>query len=313
VETRPVSQLCGPWARPVDGIIAGMELRLLRYFVAVARAGHFGRGAEALRVSTPTLSQQIKALEREIGAPLFVRHSRGARLTPAGEVLLVEAERTLRAAADAVRATRRAAGIAEPVLRLGLLNGVPEGIPVEFERLLDEHAPGCRVVLSGGSTVEQLALLERDEIDLALVRSPVPAIPGTATLEVGKEALGVLMPAEHPLGASAELDLDDLAGVEMILFPRDRAPVFYDGLVRQLGAAGVAASDSAAPHAQLRSVLLMHRDAVTLGSVRTAGQPGLTWRPLRGEPIVVTYSALWRTASRNPALRALVQALLAGG
>jgi DNA-binding transcriptional LysR family regulator len=118
----------------------------MRYFVAVAEELHFGRAATRLHVSTPTLSQQIKVVEREVGAPLLIRHSRGVDLTPAGEVLLRQARKVLLSAEDAVRETRRAAGVAAPALRLGLLNGVPEWLPSRIGELLTVRVPGCRVL-----------------------------------------------------------------------------------------------------------------------------------------------------------------------
>jgi DNA-binding transcriptional LysR family regulator len=283
-----------------------MELRLLRYFVVVGQELHFGRAAALLHISTPTLSRQIQHLEREIGAPLLVRNSRCVELTPAGAVLLDEGRRTLRAAADAVRETRLAAGLADPVLRLGLLNGVPESVPLGIERLAEEHFPGCRIILTGGTTTEQLGLLARDDVDLALVRTPVRLPAGLRQAVVGTEPLGLLMAEGHPLAESAELALTQLAGVEVILFPRDRAPDFYDVLLGHLG--DIVVSESATPHAQLRSALLVRRDAVSLGSARAA-QPGIAWRPLAGEPIVVTFAAVWRAASRHPVLREVVSHL----
>src|SRR3954447_16162606 len=97
----------------------------MRYFVGVAEELHFGRAAERLYISTPTLSQQIEQLEREVGATLLIRHSRGVELTPAGQVFLTRARETIRAPGRALRDARGAAGLDEPVLRLGLLNGIP--------------------------------------------------------------------------------------------------------------------------------------------------------------------------------------------
>src|SRR3954451_14687647 len=99
----------------------------MRYFVGVAEELHFGRAAERLYISTPTLSQQIRQLEREVGTTLLIRHSRGVELTPAGQVFLARARETIQAAGLALKDTRRVVGLDEPVLRLGLLNGFPAG------------------------------------------------------------------------------------------------------------------------------------------------------------------------------------------
>ena len=89
----------------------------MRYFVGVAEELHFGLAAGRLYISTPTLSQQIKQLEREVGTTLLIRHSRGVELTPAGQVFLARARETIQAAGLALKDTRRAAGLDEPVLR----------------------------------------------------------------------------------------------------------------------------------------------------------------------------------------------------
>src|SRR4051812_30642050 len=101
----------------------------MRYFVGVAEELHFGRAAERLYISTPTLSQQIKQLEREVGTTLLIRHSRGVELPPAGQVFLARAREPLQAAGMALKDPRRVVGLDEPVLRLGLLNGIPSWVP----------------------------------------------------------------------------------------------------------------------------------------------------------------------------------------
>jgi DNA-binding transcriptional LysR family regulator len=179
-----------------------VELRQLRYFVGVAEELHFGRAAERLYISTPTLSQQIKQLEREIGTTLLIRHSRGVELTPAGQVLLARARETIQAAGLALKDTRRAAGLAEPVLRLGLLNGVPGWLPAALEQLATERFPDSTVTLEAGTTTEQLRMLTAGEIDLALVRTPTTLPPATSSEDLAEEELGVLLTATHPLAPS---------------------------------------------------------------------------------------------------------------
>ncbi|WP_406476924.1 LysR family transcriptional regulator [Streptomyces sp. NBC_01615] len=291
-----------------------MELRQMRYFVAVAQELHFGRAAARLHISTPTLSQQIKAVEREIGAPLLIRHSRGVDLTPAGRVLLRAAQDVLRSAEEALRATRRTAGVAAPVLRLGLLNGVPPWLPARIEDVLAARVPGCRTVMTGGTTAAQVRLLDSGEVDLALLRSPVTLPAGLRQTPVAEEELGVLMSAGHPLTDRDTLDLADLAGQELILFPRESAPGLHDRVLETLrsGGAGIALSDSAMGHAQLRSALPLLPAAIGLSSARGAALPDLAWRPLRGRPLVVGYAAAWHSESRDPAVHAVLAALSGG-
>ncbi|MEU5758214.1 LysR substrate-binding domain-containing protein [Nocardia sp. NPDC047648] len=289
-----------------------MELRQLRYFVVLAEELHFRRAAERLFISTPTLSQQIKVLERELGGPLLIREPR-VELTPAGAVLLRSGKTVLRAMDEAVRQTRRAAVSGAPVLRLGLLNGVPSWLPTRIGSLLTAVSPGARMVLTGGTTADQVRFLDDDEVDLALVRTPVDLPERFAQRAVAREELGVLMSRRHPLAGEALLDPVELSGQELILFARESAAGLHDSLLRALADHGarVRLSASAMGHAQMLAVLPARPDVIGLSSSRADGLPGLVWRPLRGAPLVVTYAVAWRAAVRDPAVAALIAALTA--
>ncbi|MFF7939238.1 LysR family transcriptional regulator [Nocardia gamkensis] len=289
-----------------------MELRQLRYFVVLAEELHFRRAAERLFISTPTLSQQIKVLERELGGPLLIREPR-VELTPAGAVLLRSGKTVLRAMDEAVRQTRRAAVSGAPVLRLGLLNGVPPWLPTRIGSLLTAALPGARMVLTGGTTADQVRFLDDDEVDLALVRTPVDLPERFAQRAVAREELGVLMSQRHPLAGEALLDPVELSGQELILFARESAAGLHDALLRALADHGarVRLSASAMGHAQMLAVLPARPDVIGLSSSRADGLPGLVWRPLRGAPLMVTYAVAWRAAVRDPAVAALIAALTA--
>ncbi|MFK4082705.1 LysR family transcriptional regulator [Kribbella sp. NPDC020789] len=280
-----------------------MELRQMRYFVAVAEELHFGRAAERLYISTPTLSQQIKQLEREIGTTLLIRHSRGVELNPAGQIFLARARETIQAAGLAVKDTRRAAGLDEPVLRLGLLNGVPGWLPAALEQLAAERFGECTVTLEAGTTTDQVRMLAAGEIDLGLVRTPLTLPAATMSECLAEEELGVLMIASHPLASATELGVEELAGQELIWIPRAAAPEFHDDALQRLGG-GPRLSEITMSHSQLRSALLVRRAAISLGS-RRAATPDIVWRPLRGRPLIARYAAIWRTDSTNPILRAM--------
>ncbi|WP_134120567.1 LysR family transcriptional regulator [Kribbella kalugense] len=280
-----------------------MELRQMRYFVGVAEQLHFGKAAERLYISTPTLSQQIKQLEREVGTTLLIRHSRGVELTPAGRVFLARARETIQAAGLALKDTRRAAGLDEPVLRLGLLNGIPGWLPAALEQLATERFPNSTVTLEAGTTTDQLRMLTAGEIDLGLVRTPLTLPPAITSEHLADEELGVLLTATHPLAANPELTLDDLTGLELIWIPRAAAPEFHDDTLRRIGP-GVRLSDISMSHSQLRSALLVRRSAFSLGS-RRAATPDVIWRPLQGRPLIARYAAVWPTDSNNPVLQAM--------
>jgi DNA-binding transcriptional LysR family regulator len=289
-----------------------VELRQLRYFVVVAEELHFRRAAERLFISAPTLSQQIKAVEYEVGAPLLIRHSRGVDLTPAGRALLRGGAEILKAADELLAETRRAAGLAEPVLRLGLLNGIPPALPAMIEDLVRGHE--VQLVMTGGPTAEQVVRLTAAETDLALLRSPVTLPSGFRQAPVAREELGLLMSEDSPLAAADAIDVAALGGHELIMFPRELSPGFYDDLLRMLTerGAGFVLSDSAMGFQQVLAILRLRPAAVSVASARAAANPGLAWRPLRGEPLTVTYAVAWRGENRNPVLTSVVQAMSRG-
>jgi DNA-binding transcriptional LysR family regulator len=288
-----------------------VELRHLRYFIAVAEESHFGRAAQRLLISTPTLSQQVMALERDVGAPLFIRHARGASLSAAGEALLPEARRVLQAADSALWAARAAGGVGSPPLRLGVLSAVPEWLPARLEQMLTAALPHAKPVLVGAVSSEQIALLVRGELDLAMVRTPIERPGDVRLLPIYRENIGVLMSPVSPLAAKPALHCPDLAGRELILFPRERAPGAYDDLLSKLRKAGgtVTVSKSAVPMSQLRATLPLRPAAIALVPCRAAAPPDVVWRPLAGNPLTATIAVAWRASTRNTQVRALLASL----
>jgi DNA-binding transcriptional LysR family regulator len=189
-----------------------MELRQLRYFVAVAEELHFGRAAARLHLATPSLSQQLKALERDLGVRLLDRSSTGVTLTPAGAELLPLARRTLAAADEVGAAARRVAAGRATVLRLGFLafalTGVSRALVTEFGRA----APTVTVQLRQFEWDDPSGGLLSGVTDAALVRLPFRGSERLHTLELARDRLLVVVPDGHPLAARAEVGLDELLG-----------------------------------------------------------------------------------------------------
>ncbi|MEU1208600.1 LysR family transcriptional regulator [Nocardia sp. NPDC005825] len=291
-----------------------MELRQLRYFVAVAEELHFRRAAERLFISTPTLSQQIRAVEREVGGPLLIRGNHGVELTAAGEVLLATARNVLEAAENALSQTRAVAQPGNAVFRLGIVNGAPAWLPGRIEALLKARQPGVRVVLTTGTSGDQARLLDRDQVDLAVVRLPVRLAEHLTSTPIADEELGIVMSRENPLATACSVTAECIGSHELIMFARDAAPEVHDSVLAQLRdrGASVVLSDSAMSHAQMLQLLPLRPEAIGVGSSRTASVPGLVWRPLDPRPLMITYAAAWRAATRNPLLHTMAD-VLAGG
>jgi DNA-binding transcriptional LysR family regulator len=283
-----------------------IELRLLRYFAVVAEELHVGHAAARLYISQPALSQQIRALEEQVGLPLFVRHPRGVALTEAGEALLEEARDVLDRSdrlEKTVEDLRR--GVAA-TLRIALPPGAPSTLLPDLLGPLRAERPDANVEVSELTTPEQLEALHAGSIDLGLVREPVDDTR-LARRSLLVEPLGVSLPAAHPLAEHDSLTLRQLEDELFVCFPRPWAPSLHDMLVDELRRQGVDArfQDSASLGNTQGMV------AAGLGLTLSApawleGVEGIVWRPLAGTVIEIRTAAAWRRENRSPLLRELL-------
>ena len=210
-----------------------MEIRQLRYFVAVADEGGFARAAERLQIVQPAVSQQVARLERELGVRLFDRSSRRIRLTGAGDRLLPEARALL---ATEERIHRIAVDIATG--RDGVLHlGTSQGLGDRLGQVLQELAPRLQVRLRALPHDERLTAVRTTELDAAFVRA-VHDAPGLELLPVWSDPLAVVLPAVHPLAGEPAVNLADLADLPLRLAPRAHNPPLYDLLMTACREAG---------------------------------------------------------------------------
>lgn len=207
-----------------------MELRHLRYFIAVAEEEHVTRAAFRLGIQQPPLSQQIQALEDELGVKLFVRTARTIRLNAAGKFFLGEARKVLAQSEQAVERVRRFDLGQEGRLRIGFtssssIHSVTPGLIRAFRAAY----PLIVVEIEEGATHDLLCELEQEHLDIAFVRSDVTRYPVLASTRFLEEQMIVALPADHPL---AHDPLDTLALVDL----RDEPFILY----RQINGAGIA-------------------------------------------------------------------------
>src|SRR3954471_20944169 len=193
-----------------------MELRHLRYFVAVAEELHFRRAAERLHVSQPPLSQQIRALERELGVTLFERNRRRVELTTAGEALLGEARGILAAVEHAVDLTQRVARGEAGALAIGFVGSAMYGRLPDVLREFHAARPAVQLRLRELPTGAALDALAEGRIDVGVVR-PAQVEAGIAIDIVRREAVVVALPADHELAARRRLTLRELWGETFVL------------------------------------------------------------------------------------------------
>jgi DNA-binding transcriptional LysR family regulator len=216
-----------------------MELRRLRYFVAVAEEGHVTRAAERLGMAQAPLSQQIKRLEHELGAQLFRRRPRGMELTGAGEALLGEARAILGRATEAQALVRRAARGEAGRLRLGLTNSAWFH-PAVAAAIAGFHAAAPQVALSfaQAGTGALLELLQTGEVDAAFIRTTSARPEGVAIRRLAEEPVMAALPSRHRLAGRDAVALADLANETFVAYPRAEGAGLYDAVIAACLSAG---------------------------------------------------------------------------
>ncbi|MFC0844205.1 LysR substrate-binding domain-containing protein [Streptomyces noboritoensis] len=213
-----------------------MELRQLRYFVAVAEELHFGRAAERLHIVQPTVSQQVRRLERELRLDLFDRTTRQVTLTAAGAAFLPHARAVLAAERAGLDAMADHHAEQNAVLRIG----TSVGLGTRLEHVLAalaESAPELTVTLTSSPTATRLRAVRDGELDAAFVRGASRS-PGLDLLPVWKDPLVVALPAAHPLAADTAVHMADLATLPLRIVPRETNPHLVDLVVTACNNAG---------------------------------------------------------------------------
>jgi DNA-binding transcriptional LysR family regulator len=210
-----------------------LELRHLRYFVALADAGNFTRAAEKIFIAQPTLSQQIRRLEEIVGTPLLQRRREGLRLTPAGRVLLEESRSALALVDQAVNRTRQAAGLGRPRLRIVMPPGLPESLAVPATAGLRAAAEATDVDLAWLETAldPQFSLISmrRADVGLGWLTARQQAVPGALeVMTVGEFEPEVWVPSTHAAARRGTISLEELATLPVIHGPRRAQPGTYD-------------------------------------------------------------------------------------
>lgn len=217
-----------------------MELRHLRYFVAVAEEQNITRAAARLHVSQPPLSRQIRDLERELGAALLERTPRAVRLTPAGWAFLEECYTVLRHADQAVRVARAAASGRRGELKLGYAPGPTQEFLRELLRELRVTDPELRLELRDLTTEEMMAGLREGTLDAALAVKPQrAALRGLIFETVREDPLAVVLAPDHRLASRRTVAVKELAGESFVIFSRKEYPEHSEGMRDMLGKASV--------------------------------------------------------------------------
>ena len=214
-----------------------MELRQLEYFVAIAEECHFTRAAQRMRVAQSGLSASIRSLERELGAPLFLRSTRQVELTEAGRALLVEARRTLTSAAAAKDAVAAVQGLLRGRLAIGTLQCICSfDLPAVLARFKAVH-PGVEISLQHGESGELIEQVRNGRLDIAFASRPARCPDNVVVTPLASLPLALACGPGHPFSSRTSVGLAELAGASFV----DYYPGWgtRDTVDRALAAAGI--------------------------------------------------------------------------
>lgn len=208
-----------------------MELRHLRYFVAVADEENVTRAAARLHVSQPALSRQVRDLEDELGVPLFERSAKAVRLTEAGRIFLDEARAVLLRSDQAISAVRAAAGGIQGEIHVGYAPSLTVQILPKTLRSFQAAQPGIRVMLHDYTTEEMLVGVREGKLHVALVVRPnVRKMRGLHFDELARYPVCVAVPLGHPLARSRSVKWEKLGRETLIAYSRAGYPEYHESL-----------------------------------------------------------------------------------
>ncbi|MFH5822789.1 LysR family transcriptional regulator [Georgenia sp. AZ-5] len=288
-----------------------MELRHLRYFVAVAELRHFGRAAEHLHISQPPLSQQVRQLEKELGTPLLTRTTRRVELTEAGRAFYADAVAIL-ADLDAARARVRA--LAEGwsgLLRVGFTGSASYRQLPQVARLKQTYLPDVELQMHSEmlTPAQEHALVER-RLDVGVLRPPV-RVPGVSTRSLSVEPLVLAVPAAHRLATAPAVRVTDLAGEVLLTYPGGARSVVgaeVDAALRRSGTAVARSHEVEQTSSMIALVAAGLGVALVPDSVRALTLDGVRYRPVDGVG-TVELALAWRADDISPVTARFVDML----
>lgn len=284
-----------------------MELRHIRYFLAVAEERHFTRAAAKVGIGQPPLSQQIKDLEREVGAALFHRLAHGAELTEAGKAFLAAVKEMPLIAERATAAARRAARGETGSLRVGFTASATFNVVVPSTiRAFRRAYPDIDLTLEEANTAPLITRLREGTLDTAFLR---PGAAGTDELQVrrlSEEPMVVALPKRHHAAAFEQIDLALLKDDPFLLFPRETAPTLYDTVVDACRKAGFEPIiGQLVPHVASIVNLVAAELGVSIvpASMMQVRVTGIAYRQIAGQSPMTQLALAYRRGETSPVLR----------
>lgn len=293
-----------------------MELRHLRYFVAVAEELSFTRAAQRLHIGQPPLSQQIQALEAEVGARLLERSKRWVRLTEAGKLFLDDARRVLALSEQAVQTARRAQRGEAGELRIGFTFSTP--FTPLFATVINRYRqryPGVTLTLHEMATLPQIEALPARTLDLGFVRPPEVAVLEAVRMTIlRQDPLLLVLPVGHPLAEREVVAARELQGLPFVMYPPTAGTGIYHQILRLCRAAGFEpqiAMEAGEVSSIIGLVAAGCGISILPGSFNSIRMEGVCYRALAEPEATTTLLLAQRKDETSPLVEAFVALALA--
>ncbi|HEI2547132.1 TPA: LysR family transcriptional regulator [Escherichia coli] len=288
-----------------------IDLKLLRYFLAVAEELHFGRAAVRLNMSQPPLSIHIKELEQQLGTLLFVRHSRSVALTHAGKILLEESRRLLANASQALARVEQIGRGEAGRIELGVVGTAMWGRMRPAMRRFLKECPNVHVSFREKSPGMQMALLERRELDAGIWRMAIEPTAGFTSLRLHKSSFLVAIPEDHHLASRTAIPLTALRNEYFVTLPSVHSDwAFLQRVCQHAGFSPMIVREAVEPQTVLAMISMGLGVTLMADSYAQMSWPGVVFRPLE-ERIPADLYIVYEQQQATPALERLVNALIA--
>lgn len=282
-----------------------IELHHLRYFVTVAETLHFGQAAQQVHISQPALSQQIRALEERLGVQLFERNRQSVALTHAGRLFLTEARQALEQVDHAVKVARQAGRGEVGQFSIGFVGSVLYSFLPEAIRIFRERFPAVELKLRELTSHEQIAALERKQIDIGILHGPL-AEPHIDLECILRQPLWVALPRGHAFAERATIHLTELRNETFILASHEHEPALHDrymSICQQAGFVPQAIQEASQMQTILGLVALDLGVFLVAAYVRNFPHSGVAYVPIAEPAPWVDLYAAWHQRSRSPVLQ----------
>ena len=290
-----------------------MELRHLRYFLAVAESLNFSRAAEILHIAQPPLSQQIQQLEAELGFQLFHRTKRRVQLTAAGELFQRETQQLFQQLEQAIEKGQQASRGEVGQLAIGFVSSAAYNVLPPILQRIRQTVPGVILELQELTTNQQLQLLHQGKIDVGFVRPPVAKMndktnTGIQSKIIFQEPLIVALSAAHPLAQQETVEVRSLQSEPFILFPRHLAPGLHDPIIslcQQAGFSPQVVQEAIQMQTIVSLVAAEMGVAIVPSSLQNLQRRGVVYKPFIDIVPIVEIALIWQSPSSSTVERFL--------